>query len=270
MTKRDILVAFSLSLFVLAISLVIWLEGYIRVVSPMISSLGESYLYYSYNPWYYNYTSFSLNVVSAIIWDYRGLDTFFETCVLLASILILLALFRGFEEMITQEPKGLSIVAKTATKLVIPLIIVYGLATALHGQLTPGGGFQGGAILAVVSSLIIAVYSLNFLYQLGLKSRRLVIIRGLSLIGMILIAIIPLITGFVLSTRSYVFQNMSKEDSIISMPSVLLDAPLAGSIFFYNVFELLVVFSGLTTALILLSLREIELKKALEVEEFHE
>ncbi len=270
MIKRDVLVAFSLSLLVLSISLIIWLEGYIRIATPIISSLGESYLYYSYNPWYSNYTSFSLNVVSAIIWDYRGFDTFLETTVLMASIIAIYTLLRGFEEKVFLQPKGLSTITKTATKIVIPLIIAYALAIATHGQLTPGGGFQGGATLAVISSLIIAVYSLEFLYYMGYRSKRLVVIRGLCLIGLIIVAITPLLIGFILNTKSYIFQNMSKEDSFISMPSFLFDAPLAGSIFFYNVFELLIVFTGLTTALMLLSLRDVELKKAFEVREVYE
>jgi len=36
MIKRDVLVAFSLSLLVLSISLIIWLEGYIRIATPII------------------------------------------------------------------------------------------------------------------------------------------------------------------------------------------------------------------------------------------
>jgi len=73
-----------------------------------------------------------------------------------------------------------------------------------------------------------------------------------------------------LGVRAYVFQNMAKENSPLSMPRFLLDSPLAGSVVFFNLFELLVVFSGLSTALIVLSLREEELREIGRVREYYE
>ncbi|MEM3967595.1 MAG: hypothetical protein QXK04_07475, partial [Ignisphaera sp.] len=64
--------------------------------------------------------------------------------------------------------------------------------------------------------------------------------------------------------------NMAKNDSILSMPRTLLDTPLAGSIFLYNLFEFLIVFSGLTFAIMVLILREDELKNINEVAEAYE
>jgi multicomponent Na+:H+ antiporter subunit B len=36
----------------------------------------------------------------------------------------------------------------TGTRLLLPLILLFGAYVFTHGHLTPGGGFQGGAILA--------------------------------------------------------------------------------------------------------------------------
>lgn len=41
-----------------------------------------------------------------------------------------------------------NIVLKCAADILCPLALVFGFAVILHGQLSPGGGFQGGVIVA--------------------------------------------------------------------------------------------------------------------------
>jgi len=47
-----------------------------------------------------------------------------------------------------QEP-GLTIIAKTVTRVSVWLIILYGIYIILHGHLSPGGGFAGGVVIAL-------------------------------------------------------------------------------------------------------------------------
>jgi multicomponent Na+:H+ antiporter subunit B len=44
--------------------------------------------------------------------------------------------------------KGMSLIVKTMTNIVIGFIFIYGVYIILHGHLTPGGGFAGGVIIA--------------------------------------------------------------------------------------------------------------------------
>ncbi|OGC39216.1 hypothetical protein A2Y85_03400 [candidate division WOR-3 bacterium RBG_13_43_14] len=44
--------------------------------------------------------------------------------------------------------KGMSLIVKSITNVVIGFIFIYGIYIILHGHLTPGGGFAGGVILA--------------------------------------------------------------------------------------------------------------------------
>ncbi len=44
--------------------------------------------------------------------------------------------------------KGMSLIVKTITNVMIGFIFIYGIYIILHGHLTPGGGFAGGVILA--------------------------------------------------------------------------------------------------------------------------
>jgi len=50
------------------------------------------------------------------------------------------------------------IILRVVTKLTIPFILVFGFYVITHGELGPGGGFQGGVILAAAFILYGVVY----------------------------------------------------------------------------------------------------------------
>lgn len=54
--------------------------------------------------------------------------------------------------------KPMSKIVTTITGLIFWFVLVFGIYVVLHGHLTPGGGFQGGAVLAsAVALLLVAV-----------------------------------------------------------------------------------------------------------------
>lgn len=95
----------------------------------------------------------SANLVTAVVVTYRGLDTLGEVVVLfLAATAIGLLLKNGGEE---RGSAGLppSEILSTGAVLLAPLVGLLGVFIFLHGHLTPGGGFQGGAVIAVAALL---------------------------------------------------------------------------------------------------------------------
>ncbi|MFH1212519.1 MAG: MnhB domain-containing protein [Candidatus Neomarinimicrobiota bacterium] len=44
---------------------------------------------------------------------------------------------------------GLTLIARTVTRISVWLIILYGIYIILHGHLSPGGGFAGGVVIAL-------------------------------------------------------------------------------------------------------------------------
>lgn len=56
-----------------------------------------------------------------------------------------------------QEP-GLTIIAKTVTRVSVWLIILYGIYIILHGHLSPGGGFAGGVVIALAFLNVMLTY----------------------------------------------------------------------------------------------------------------
>ncbi len=53
---------------------------------------------------------------------------------------------------------GMSKIVKTMTGVCFPFILIFGLYVIVHGHLTPGGGFQGGAIVASACAMILIAY----------------------------------------------------------------------------------------------------------------
>ena len=89
------------------------------------------------------------NVVTSVVITYRGLDTLGEVTVLFIAALGLAAVLSApgkKREDSGREPA--SLVVHTGCRFLFPLIVLFGTYVFVHGHLTPGGGFQGGAIIA--------------------------------------------------------------------------------------------------------------------------
>jgi len=107
------------------------------------------------------------NIVTAIIVTYRGLDTLGEVTVLfLTASLIGLVLARSKRGVKLQRCAPGELLA-TGSRLLVPLILLLGAYVFINGHLTPGGGFQGGAIVASAALLLLLTDPLqSFSHQL--------------------------------------------------------------------------------------------------------
>lgn len=102
------------------------------------------------------YERHTTDVVNAINYDYRAFDTLGEEFIFFASVLGVLLLFRpageedekGKYETKLEDALPISDTLRVSMQAMVGIMIVFGVYIATHGQLTPGGGFQGGVILA--------------------------------------------------------------------------------------------------------------------------
>jgi multicomponent Na+:H+ antiporter subunit B len=87
----------------------------------------------------------ALNLVTAVLVTYRGLDTLGEV-----TVLFLVASIFGFylKPENTRRPSPPSPLLNTASGMILPLILLTGIYIIVNGHISPGGGFQGGAFLA--------------------------------------------------------------------------------------------------------------------------
>jgi len=99
----------------------------------------------------------SVNTVTSIIVSYRGFDTLGEVTVLFLAATGLGAILfdkRGKK----RRRQNASLIVRVSAQLIYPFIILLGAYVFIHGHLTPGGGFQGGAIIATGVLLMFMSY----------------------------------------------------------------------------------------------------------------
>jgi len=90
------------------------------------------------------------NVVTAIVVTYRGLDTLGEVSVLFLAATGVAVLLRRREKITAsrKERRQASEILITGTNLLVPFMVMFGAYIFINGHLSPGGGFQGGAVIA--------------------------------------------------------------------------------------------------------------------------
>jgi len=88
------------------------------------------------------------NIVTSVVISYRGLDTLGEVTVLFLAAIGLGAVLAALKQKSVKETEKASLILSTGCRLLFPLVLLFGAYVFIHGHLTPGGGFQGGAIIA--------------------------------------------------------------------------------------------------------------------------
>lgn len=135
------------------------------------------------------------NTVTAIVVNFRGFDTLGEVTVLfLAATGLGSILYRRRDKHTKLNPKRTSPEASTilqaGAKILFPLVVLLGVYVFIHGHLTPGGGFQGGAIIATGFLLMLISYR-----KFYVKHSTISWIESIAGISFVLIGITGIIFG---------------------------------------------------------------------------
>ncbi|MEA3353889.1 MAG: MnhB domain-containing protein [Campylobacterota bacterium] len=89
----------------------------------------------------------SANAVTSVVTYFRGLDTLGEVTILFLSIFgISYAI--GESKLKRNILKDENQLLQIGVKVLFPIIILFGIYIVINGHLSPGGGFQGGVIIA--------------------------------------------------------------------------------------------------------------------------
>jgi len=132
------------------------------------------------------------NLVTSVVLGYRGIDTLGEIAILFTAATatsLVLGSISGHSSSAAAQPDGGTILTSSAS-LLFPLLLTLGLYIVLHGHLTPGGGFQGGVILAAAFFLpLLAVPGR------GVSHSGLALVEGFSGATFIIIGMIALFQG---------------------------------------------------------------------------
>jgi multicomponent Na+:H+ antiporter subunit B len=143
------------------------------------------------------------DMVAAVNFDIRGIDTLGEEFILFASVMGVLLILRKQDDESSSAPEEqapgrsappASDAVRVLSVLLIGFAVLFGLYTVTHGHLTPGGGFQGGAI---ITSVILLLYLAgNFDYLKRFVSHHLVdATEALGAGGFVLVGLLGMLAG---------------------------------------------------------------------------
>jgi multicomponent Na+:H+ antiporter subunit B len=96
------------------------------------------------------------NTIASVNFDQRAFDTLGEMSILFAAVLGTVVLLRQTrdERRARPEPAQVAFPVRRYALIVLPVALLTGLYVIAHGQLSPGGGFQGGVVAATALHLL--------------------------------------------------------------------------------------------------------------------
>ncbi|MEV8564376.1 hydrogen gas-evolving membrane-bound hydrogenase subunit E [Streptomyces sp. NPDC051322] len=96
------------------------------------------------------------NVVSSVNFDQRAFDTMGEESILFVAVLGTVVLLRQTRDERQHQPEPAPVLppVRRYALIALPVTLLTGLYVVAHGQLSPGGGFQGGVVAATALHLL--------------------------------------------------------------------------------------------------------------------
>lgn len=143
---RILSTVFCVILIGVLIATVCFLPGFADTDTPTVNEVYEHYVAEGRDQ------TGAVNTVAGMILDYRAFDTLGESFVLFTATCAVLILMEDKKKKPKDESGDIlnysrDPIVKTMAKILIPIILVFGVYILVNGHLSPGGGFSGGAIL---------------------------------------------------------------------------------------------------------------------------
>jgi multicomponent Na+:H+ antiporter subunit B len=142
------------------------------------------------------------NIITAVNFDYRGMDTMGEEFILFAAVAGLTLVLRTDRAETTAEPlpslrrqsPNRTDAVQAFSLLGIALTVAFGCYMAVHPHLTPGGGFQGGAITAGFAALLFLGLGYRP-FERFTPHERTEPLEAAGAVGYVIVGIVTLVTG---------------------------------------------------------------------------
>jgi len=123
-----------------------------------------------------NMQTATANAVTSVVTFFRGIDTVGEVTVLFLATSGIALMLSGTQRVYDKEVKQESFILNTSSRLLLSVIVLFGVYIIVHGHLSPGGGFQGGVVIATAFLLL-------FLANPNMKLSHTILTLGESLSG---------------------------------------------------------------------------------------
>jgi multicomponent Na+:H+ antiporter subunit B len=168
------------------------------------------------------------NVVAAVTFDYRGVDTMGEEFILFAAAMGVALLLRHQREESEAPPEDVAAgrvppPSSEAVRLLglgmVGPVALLGIYLVAHGHLTPGGGFQGGVVLA--TALILVYLAGEYLEFKSVGPIELIdIAEGIGAGGYVIIGLAALASGSAFLSDFLPLGSVGQLDSAGSIPLI--------------------------------------------------
>jgi multicomponent Na+:H+ antiporter subunit B len=136
------------------------------------------------------------NVVTAVVFDYRGFDTMGEEFILFGAVTGVVLLLRAQEREEEELDDGVGSDAVRVVGIVLAgAALLVGLWLVAFGFVTPGGGFQGGVIIAAAIFCVFLCADFSAWRRIGSETA-LDPIEGLGAGGYVIIGLAAVVSGF--------------------------------------------------------------------------
>jgi multicomponent Na+:H+ antiporter subunit B len=135
------------------------------------------------------------NAVTAIVFDYRSFDTLGEEFILFASVTGVALLLREPRGRVPEPVDELgSFPVRGAGVALAAFVVVLSLWVIAHSAITPGGGFQGGVVLASAFLLLWLASSLRS-YERLTPTPAVDFVEGVGAGGYVVTGLVALLLG---------------------------------------------------------------------------
>jgi len=181
------------------------------------------------------------NVITGIILNYRGYDTMGEVTVIFCALACVLAVLgrekRGrIYAFVDRSTTPSSVIVKTMVRFLVPLIILFSVYTIMHGEISPGGGFQGGAIVGasmIIFSTIFGLWEASERIPQKLRAP----LEGSACITFFLVGVLGLIGGGNFLTYAWPRISSSLQPAVVTWLTVLVEIGigLGGAMVFISI-----------------------------------
>ena len=149
------------------------------------------------------------NAVTAIYLGYRLYDTIFEALMLLVSVVAVVHLSHYQETLVLSGKRrdyNKSDIAIFTIRIICPILVLFGMYLIINGHISPGGGFQGGVVLA---SFFMCRYMIYAIYDIRIAKA--ILLEKLIYLGIIVLAV------FFVFLNAYSFLSIPKTVYLITM-----------------------------------------------------
>ncbi len=102
----------------------------------------------------------AINLITAILFDYRGFDTLGEaTVIFTAASTVAFLVPKKMPKMLSYR---FTLITQQSISFIIPFLFLFSFYLIAFGHLSPGGGFTGGVVMAAIIILLTVVFGIKY------------------------------------------------------------------------------------------------------------